>query len=78
MDLSEFEANSGLPSEFPDNQGYTEKLCLEKQINNKIGMVPQIQVFECLAIRSDTITKCDLVGVSMALLEEVCQCEGRL
>jgi hypothetical protein len=29
-------------------------------------------------IGSGTILKCDLVGVGVALLEEVCHCGGRL
>jgi hypothetical protein len=33
-------------------------------------------VFECLTIRSDTIRRCDLVGVGVALLEEMCHCGG--
>ena len=32
----------------------------------------------CVLMQSGTIRKCDLVGLGMALLEEVCHCVGRL
>ena len=40
------------------------------------GGPPWIHVFECLAIGSDTIRRCGLIGEGVALLEEVCLCIG--
>jgi hypothetical protein len=34
--------------------------------------------FECFGLGSGTIRRCDLVGVGVALLEEVCHCGGGL
>ena len=34
--------------------------------------------FKCLAIENDTIRRCGLIGGSVALLEKVCHCGGRL
>jgi hypothetical protein len=41
---------------------------------------PQIYLFEfiCLAIESDTIRRCGLIGEGVALLEEVCHSVGGL
>jgi hypothetical protein len=41
-------------------------------------MAPQIKVFEHLSVGSGTVRSCDLVGVGVASLEEVCHCGGGL
>lgn len=42
----------------------------------KYALHPQNHVFELVAHRSVTIERCGLVGVHMALLEEVCHSQG--
>lgn len=38
-------------------------------------MDPKVHVFECLVIEGGTM-RCDLVGIGIALLGEVCHCRG--